>query len=74
MMGKERFKVPEGLQSGDILKKGRLRKKGREVAADLVYFLVMSELLKKKTDRRRNAKGFKTIEDCQIVCHLGPVY
>lgn len=77
MMGKEGFRVQEGLQTGDILKKERLREKGRrrDIATDLVHFLVISKLLKEtKTDRKRHAKGFKSVEDCQIVCHLGPVY
>lgn len=44
------------------------------MAIELVYFLVMSELLKEeKAAGTRNAKGFKSIDVCQIMCLLGPV-
>lgn len=46
----------------DILKEGKVKGKREEgeLAAELVYFLIMSPTLKgKKTDRRRNTKGVK---------------
>lgn len=53
MVEKEQSRVPGGFQNEDISKEGRGRKKKktRELAIELAYFLVMFELSKEKEDR-----------------------
>lgn len=68
-MQKERFRVPDNCQNGDILKEGKVRKREEgELATELVYFSnhVSTFKGKEKTDRRRNTKGVKRVEACAL--------